>query len=170
MLLYMGWADISLPSTETYSHLSKRLVSIQAILVEKLLCSCKTKNGLANFILYFTTCATIKASLLLLYYRYFGISKPFRWALYVCSAIIACWYVAVFFGTIFQCTPVSAFWDRTMRNRKCVDVVHFPVGSGITNLLTDIMILCLPIPMVWTLHTNRAQKWTLTGIFFLDFL
>ncbi|KAK3174435.1 hypothetical protein OEA41_001681 [Lepraria neglecta] len=127
------------------------------------------KTGLANFILYFTTSAAIKASLLFLYYRYFGISKPFRLALYISAGIIFCWYMSVFFATIFQCIPVAAFWDRTIKNPKCMDLVAFSVGSGVTNLLTDVMILCLPMPMVWFLHTNRTQKLILTGIFLLGF-
>lgn len=129
------------------------------------LCSTRPKTGQANIILYFTTSAAIKASLLLLYCRYFGISKPFRLALYISAGIVLCWYLSVFFATIFQCIPVAAFWDRTIKNPKCMDLVAFTVGSGVSNLLTDVMILCLPMPMVWFLHTNRTQKFILTGIF-----
>lgn len=167
MQRYTVLADICLPSIQMFCHPFKRSVAIRVVPEDTLT---NRKIGLANFVLYFTTSALIKASLLLLYYRYFGISKRFRWALYTCGAIIACWYIAVTFSTIFQCTPVSAFWDRTIQHAKCVDLVQFSIGSGITNLLTDVMILCLPMPMVWSLHMNRAQKWTLTGIFFLGFL
>ena len=128
------------------------------------------KAGLANFVLYFTTSATIKASLLLLYYRYFGVSRKFRFALYVSTGVIICWYLGVVFASIFQCVPVAAFWDRNIKNAKCMDLVRFSTSSGVTNLLTDVMILCLPMPMVWTLHTNKTQKLTLTGIFLLGFL
>ena len=51
-----------------------------------------------------------------------------------------------------------------------MDLVAFSVGSGVTNLLTDVMILCLPMPMVLFLHTNRTQKLILTGIFFAGVL
>lgn len=128
------------------------------------------KTGLANFILYFTTSATIKASLLLLYYRCFAISRPFRLALYVSTVVIICWYLSVVIATIFQCVPVAAFWDGNIKNAKCMELLHFSTASGVTNFLTDVMILCLPMPMVWMLHTNRTQKMTLTGIFLLGFL
>lgn len=126
--------------------------------------------SLAFLALYFTTLALIKASLLLLYYRYFSVSRPFRIALYISAGVIVCWYLAVFFATIFQCVPVAAFWDRHIKNKKCVNLSAFSTDAGVTNLVTDVMILCLPMPMVWTLHTNRTQKVTLTGIFLLGFL
>lgn len=130
----------------------------------------RCKAALATFVIYFTTTATIKASLLLLYYRYFGISRPFRIALYISAGLIVCWYLAVLFVSIFQCVPVAAFWDRNIKNAKCVNLAQFSTSTGVTNLLTDVIILCLPVPMVWTLHTNKTQKMTLTGIFLLGFL
>ena len=128
------------------------------------------QSSLALLTLYFTTSALVKASLLLLYYRCFGVSRPFRTALYISAGVIVCWYLAVLFATIFQCVPVAAFWDRNIKNKTCVNLSLFSTDAGITNLLTDVMILCLPMPMVWTLHTNKTQKVTLTGIFLLGFL
>ena len=128
------------------------------------------KAALASLIIYFTTTGTIKASLLLLYYRYFGISRPFRIVLYVSAGVTVCWYLGVVVATIFQCVPVAAFWDRSIKNAKCMNLSDFSTSTGATNLLTDVMILCLPMPMVWTLHTNKTQKITLTGIFLLGFL
>ncbi|CAD6572283.1 MAG: hypothetical protein ASARMPRED_005221 [Alectoria sarmentosa] len=130
------------------------------------------KNGLANVALYFTTNATIKISLLLLYYRLFFPSRPFRIALYNTAIIVVAWWIAVLFADIFQCVPVNAFWDNGIKNVKtarCMSTVHFSIGTGVINLVTDVMVLCLPIPMVWSLRTNRTQKIAMTGIFLLGF-
>ncbi|KAL2038945.1 hypothetical protein N7G274_008285 [Stereocaulon virgatum] len=110
------------------------------------------KTILVISIFYFTTSATTKASLILL-----------------STGIIVSYYISLFFTTIFQCVPVAAFWDHTIKNPKCVDLSAFSLGSGIANLLTDVMVLCLPMPMVWSLHTNRTHKLILTGIFLLGF-
>lgn len=48
-----------------------------------------------------------------------------------------------------------------------MDLARVTLASGVLNLLTDVLILCLPIPMVWGLNTTKAQKVTLTGIFLL---
>ena len=50
---------------------------------------------LANFALYFTTTATIKISLLLLYYRLFFPSRRFRMAVYAAAAIVIAWWIAL---------------------------------------------------------------------------
>ncbi|KAL9072594.1 MAG: hypothetical protein Q9161_003452 [Pseudevernia consocians] len=130
------------------------------------------KNGLANFALYFTTNATIKISLLLLYYRLFSPSHPFRIAVYTTGVIVIAWWIAVFFADIFQCVPANAFWNFEAQNAKtarCMSTITFSIGTGVSNLVTDIMVLCLPMPMVWSLRTDRTQKLTLTGIFLLGF-
>ena len=77
--------------------------------------------------------------------------------------------------TIFQCTPVSGFWDRFSpthpTNSKCgVNVNQFFEGNSIPNILTDAAILILPMPFVWKLHLPRAQKMALSSIFLLGVL
>ena len=52
----------------------------------------------------------------------------------------------------------------------CMNTITFSIGTGVSNLLTDIIVLSLPIPMVWSLKQNRTQKITMTGIFLLGFL
>ena len=128
------------------------------------------QNGLANFCFYFTAEATIKASLLALYYRLFGVNKRFRLAANISSIVVGIWYFSVLFAGIFQCRPPAAFWNKDITNAQCVDLVGFSIGSAITNLLTDVLVLCLPMPMIWSLHLTSQQKWSLTGVFALGFL
>lgn len=116
---------------------------------------------------YYCAQATIKISLLLLYYRIFGISKPFRIAVWTCAAIVFGWWSSVFFASIFQCSPVSASWDRTIPNAKCIDLTKYAYGNGVSNLLTDVMILALPGPMVMKLKVDKKSKATLMAIFLL---
>ena len=74
---------------------------------------------------------------------------------------------------IFQCVPVHAFWDfhsKGIATSKCMNTITFSIGAGVSNLVTDVMVLCLPMPMVWSLRTTRVQKVILTGIFMLGFL
>lgn len=94
-------------------------------------------------------------------------------AVYTAAVIVITWWVAVSFADIFQCVPIKAFWDFRVKNgwtTKCMDIVTFSIATGVSNLVTDFMVLCLPMPMVWSLKKNRKQKITLTGIFMLGFL
>ena len=41
------------------------------------------------------------------------------------------------------------------------------LGYEMTNLFLDIVILCIPMPIVWNLNLQMSKKLGLTGIFFL---
>ena len=126
--------------------------------------------SLANISLWLATAAVTKASLLLLYYRLFSPIKRFRLAIRVGAVIVFCQWFSLTLVCIFQCIPVKAFWDQNVQGAKCIDLPRFTIASGVLNLLTDVLILCLPVPMVWGLNKNVAQKITLTGIFLLGML
>ena len=163
----MDWVNICLLFFPP-SFTSRRLVSV----------SCRfpyfytneVKAAIANISLWLATAAATKASLLLLYYRLFSPSPRFRLAIYIVTAIIFCQWFSITLASIFQCRPVAAFWNHTIQGAECIDLPRFTVVSGVLNLLTDVLILCLPIPMVWGLNTTNAQKVTLTGIFLLGAL
>lgn len=123
-----------------------------------------------TLVLWLATATATKASLLLLYYRLFSPSKRFRLAVRIGAAIIFSQWFIFTFATIFQCRPVAAFWNRNIQGAKCIDLALLSLVSGVLNLLTDVLLLCLPIPMVWGLNTTKAQKITLTGIFLLGTL
>lgn len=125
------------------------------------------KVSIANITLWLATAAATKASLLLLYYRLFSPSKCFRLSVRIGAAVVFCQWFSLTCLTIFECIPIAAFWDRAIQNAKCMDLARVTLASGVLNLLTDVLILCLPIPMVWGLNTTKAQKVTLTGIFLL---
>ncbi|KAL9130303.1 MAG: hypothetical protein Q9217_001478 [Psora testacea] len=127
----------------------------------------RNKASLANFSLYFTTSFFTKASLLTLYFRLFSPNKYFRYAVYIATIVVICQFMSSFFAVIFQCVPMAGFWNPDLKGVKCINLFLLSLVSGVLNLLTDVMILCLPLPMVWSLNSNKAQKVMLTGIFML---
>lgn len=106
----------------------------------------------------------------MLYYRLFSPSRRFRVAIYIGTAIVLCQWFSLTLAAIFQCRPVAAFWNTSIQGAECINLPRFTIVSGVLNLLTDVLILCLPIPMVWRLNTTKVQKATLTGIFLLGVL
>lgn len=83
-----------------------------------------------------------------------------------------------FLVTLFQCIPVNAFWARfdtinpmAPEDFTCgVDVKMFFKGNSIPNIITDVLIIVLPIPYVWSLQLQTPQKVALAGIFALGTL
>ncbi|KAF2649234.1 hypothetical protein K491DRAFT_721863 [Lophiostoma macrostomum CBS 122681] len=71
-----------------------------------------------------------------------------------------------FFVTIFQCTPVSYFWDAS-KNGTCVDV---NIIIGLTYLYSVVSAACdftfgiLPIFLVMKLNMSHSTKWALAPI------
>lgn len=124
------------------------------------------KSFLATQILYFTNAVLTKASLLLLYYRIFGILRGFRWVLWASGCLVIGYYIACVIVSIAGCSPVSKFWDPSVPG-KCINEIAFFRWNGVANMLLDFLVLCLPYPMAWRLQTTLRQKWILTGIFLL---
>lgn len=77
--------------------------------------------------------------------------------------------VGVFFGTVLQCTPINKTWETSLEG-ACIDRrVLFTVSSSF-NILTDILILGLPLRIFIDLKIPRRTKIALMFIFLLGFL
>ena len=127
---------------------------------------------IATQLLYYCAQTTIKISLLLMYYRTFSgkVYKRFRIALYAAGTVTIMWFLASFWDTIFQCRPVEASWNRSIPNAKCQNIEKAALGTGISNLILDVLFIALPIPVIWDLKLPRKIKVSLTSIFLLGIL
>ncbi|GKZ95726.1 hypothetical protein AnigIFM59636_009734 [Aspergillus niger] len=67
------------------------------------------------------------------------------------------------------CIPLEKLWNPTIPG-GCIDLAKFYYGLQIPNIVTDAVILALPLKHVWNLQVPRAQKIMLTGIFCLGAL
>jgi hypothetical protein len=112
----------------------------------------------------------VKMTFLFQYYRILSIQK-FRKILTAATVFVGCWSLSQVFVQIFICTPIKAFWDsEAAKTGKCIpNILHWYINAG-GNILTDIMVLVLPLPIISKLKLHRSQKWVLVGIFCLGFL
>ncbi|KAF7555009.1 hypothetical protein G7Z17_g2480 [Cylindrodendrum hubeiense] len=105
-----------------------------------------------------------KASLLMFYWRIFGVSNiklPIQ-LLFGCAVI---WVICRIFICIFHCTPIQAYWDLTIKDARCdIDDKKFFLGSLIVHVAIDIGIMILPIIQIRKLQLPRLQK---IGVFFM---
>jgi len=60
-------------------------------------------------------------------------------------------------------------WDRTIHG-TCGDTTALYLSTGIVNLIIDVGIVSLPMPMLWGLQMKFAKKLALSLIFGLGFL
>lgn len=83
------------------------------------------------------------------------------------------WAVGLFISTystimvitmIFQCRPIERVWNPIVK-AECIDTSKVWIVMASMNVLTDFLLLCLPLPQLWKLQMRRGTKLQLIGIF-----
>jgi hypothetical protein len=108
----------------------------------------------------------IKVSLVLFYKSIFPNPK-FNIAANIINGVLVAWIIAFFFGTLFQDKPISRNWGT---NGTTINYPLFYTIENCTDIVLDIVILCMPLPVIKSLHMNEKKKWLLGGVFSLGFL
>ncbi|MCJ1288013.1 hypothetical protein MMC26_007366 [Xylographa opegraphella] len=109
--------------------------------------------------------AFIKFSILAFLFRVFHV-PTFKLPLSITAAIVTITTVASLFTAIFSCHPIQGFWDLEIPS-TCIDPLKFYFAQAIPSIITDIILLILPLPVVWKLKVTRSQKWGLSAVFLL---
>ncbi|MCJ1463094.1 hypothetical protein MMC07_001699 [Pseudocyphellaria aurata] len=120
-----------------------------------------------GLITYGLTITAVKISILSLYRRVFN-TVPLKKVTLVVGFLCVTWLCGDVFSTIFFCSPISAAWDpELVFTNHCRDFQAFLLGITISNLLLDVIILCMPLPMIWSLKLSTSKKLEISGIFLL---
>ncbi len=120
-------------------------------------------------ILYNPILALVKTSILLFLQRLFG-QRPGvrRFIVWMNTANIGM-MIGVFFATILQCIPINKTWEPALEG-TCIDRrILFTVSSSF-NILTDMLMLALPLSIFINLKIPRRTKIALMVVFLLGFL
>ncbi|WQF84422.1 hypothetical protein CDEST_09436 [Colletotrichum destructivum] len=112
----------------------------------------------------YTLCGSFaKVSLLIFYFRL----SPQRWfkqAVWASLAIIAAYSVGIFFALVFACDPIAMSWDITITEGTCINRPSLYIATAAANIISDLILFALPIPIVVKLQIPRRQK---IGLFFI---
>lgn len=84
-------------------------------------------------------------------------------------SIIAAWQVGQVFIQIFACNPVAKSWDMSIPG-TCQPMSVMRNMNSSANIVSDFIILMLPLPIIWRLELPLKQKMAVAGIFGLGFL
>lgn len=127
-----------------------------------------SKTLFTGSILYTLCIASIKLSILMLYKRLFPV-RPMNIAVQVVSLIVIVWAACGILAGCFICVPTEKLWNPMIPG-GCMDLGKFYYGLQIPNIVTDAIILVMPMHTVWGLPISKAQKTGLSIIFVLGFL
>ncbi|MCJ1380518.1 hypothetical protein MMC17_003626 [Xylographa soralifera] len=119
-----------------------------------------------TLISYGPAIACTKSAILLLYLRVFS---PRRWSTLDVTVralilIICGFYIALSVAKICQCIPRARIWDNTVPG-QCVNLPVLLDTSGLFNIISDVLILLVPLKGVWSLQMARKRKMGIYLIF-----
>lgn len=112
-------------------------------------------------ILYNPSLMLIKTSIITFYISVMSrdVDKVFKWCNWLTLAVVNIGGLAFTFLAIFQCIPVSAGYHYPIPdNAKCTDIVTLYLSSAPVNIITDIAILLLPMPILTGMRLPKKQK------------
>ncbi|KAK4949775.1 hypothetical protein LTR10_011617 [Elasticomyces elasticus] len=87
------------------------------------------------------------------------VDPVFKWCNWLTLLLVNAIGAALTFYNIFQCRPVAAgFLYPTPSGAKCSDIVNLYLSSAPVNIITDIALLILPMPILTKMRLPRKQK------------
>lgn len=106
---------------------------------------------------------------LLVFYLRLSPQPWFRWSVWGTMIFIGGYTIGIVFSLIFACKPIAQAWDIRVGG-ECIDMAVLYIVTAAANIFSDLILFCLPIPMVYNLQIPRRQKFGLLFIFFIGSL
>ncbi|ORY18051.1 hypothetical protein BCR34DRAFT_596619 [Clohesyomyces aquaticus] len=106
---------------------------------------------------------SVKLGILALYHRVFVV-PIFRKFVLATAAFVVAWGIGITVTLLLLCRPLKAYWDPNVTG-KCLDLTTFTYFTNISNLITDIWIFLMPVPVIWHLQLQTKKKLLLCFIF-----
>lgn len=98
----------------------------------------------------------IKSSILVMYKNIFAVRK-FQITVYVVLVLVIGWTISFSISHLFTCYPITVFIEPYYNN-SCVETVPMFLALLFTDVIADIVILILPIPMVMNVKMELKKK------------
>jgi fucose permease len=106
---------------------------------------------------------TTKMAILILYYRMATAHLFLRYASLATMVVVIIAGIVLTFLNICQCHPISAGYSDV--DGTCIDIIALYLSSAPINVLTDLAILLLPLPILTSLRMEFRQKLILVATF-----
>ncbi|KAA6408787.1 MAG: integral membrane [Lasallia pustulata] len=107
---------------------------------------------------------TVKISVITFYKRIFR-TQSFHRAANILLGFVVAWILATSFTHIFSAWPISNWWK--IEEHFDMNYGAYSTAFAAMDIALDIATLCLPIPVIKSLHLSTTRKFALAGIFWL---
>lgn len=107
-----------------------------------------------------------KTSICLFYLTLSKNQKVFTWMTIATLSVVNVAGLALTLLNFFQCRPIqAAFNSDTNTNAQCIDIVTLYLSSAPVNIVTDLALLFLPMPILTGMKLPRNEKIILVATF-----
>ncbi|KAJ5501538.1 Major facilitator superfamily domain general substrate transporter [Penicillium expansum] len=128
------------------------------------------KANYAFTVLYNPALMAVKTSILVFFLTLTRNQKVFQCANYVTLFIVNAAGLALTLVNVFQCRPIGAvFLSDVPAYANCTDIVTLYLSSSPVNIITDLAILLLPMPLLTKMRLPFKQKIILVITFSFGF-
>jgi hypothetical protein len=119
---------------------------------------------------YFATAWTAKFAICIFLGRIFP-QRSVKRILIAVGAVLMCSCIGCFIANLAACKPFSAHWgSQEERNAHCMNKSNLYTWGTFPNILTDIALLVLPLPIIRRLHTSIQMKVALAATFLIGII
>ena len=79
-------------------------------------------------------------------------------------------YTIAFLLIMFECIPLDKAWNPKIKGGHCIDLQAASLAAGAVNVVSDFLILLLPMLAIWRLRMSPKQKIGISAVFATGFL
>lgn len=122
-----------------------------------------SKTVYVTMVMYGPTAFLTKISLLWIMTRVFN---PYRKAvifIYVFLGVMLAYYIPAVIVKIRICKPISTFWDPD-NGGSCLDQTAIILADAVVSVVSDLIVLILPLPLTLSLQMSTDRKMRVMGI------
>lgn len=99
--------------------------------------------------------------------RIFAPSKKgyIYWSVNVLNWGNLAFYASVWLALLFECIPHEKIWNYEYEGGRCININAAYLTSGIFNVVSDFLILLLPLLAIWRLRLALKRKVGVSAVF-----
>ncbi|RAL13171.1 uncharacterized protein BO97DRAFT_388960 [Aspergillus homomorphus CBS 101889] len=113
---------------------------------------------------YVPSNAMSRISVVALYLRFF--TQPlYRAACWGVIAFLLGNMIATIIAAQVECFPLQFTWDKTIRGGHCFNLILWYKLTNLPTVISDVMVMALPVPTVWGLQASFSCKAGIATVF-----
>jgi hypothetical protein len=106
----------------------------------------------------------VKIALLSILTRIFSPYRGKVWFIYIFLGCLCCYYIVALIIKIRMCDPIPKYWLGDKVEGTCLDQTAALIADSVISVVSDLIILILPLPLTWSLQMSRNRKMRVMGI------